>query len=155
MGLVRDLADLPQGCGLGDTYGYPPDTTEAEAWSIWMQPGADRRSIDVAEQYGVVVGTALLTPNAAGLGDHICNAGWMVLSEASGHGIGRRFAEFVIEQARDLGYLGMQLNAVVASNTRTVQLWLSMGFEIVGTVSDAFRHSADGLTPVHIMFRTL
>ena len=57
----------------------------------------------------------------------------------------------VIDEARDLGYLGMQFNAVVASNTRALRLWQSMGFEIVGTVPDAFRHSTDGLTPIHVM----
>lgn len=116
-----------------------------------MQPGANRRFTYVADQDGSVVGTAYVKPNLVGLGDHICNAGWMVAPEAGGQGIGRRFAEFVIDEARDLGYLGMQFNAVVASNTRALRLWQSMGFEIVGTVPDAFRHSTDGLTPIHVM----
>lgn len=49
----------------------------------------------------------------------------------------------------------MQFNAVVASNTRAVRLWESMGFEIVGTIPNAFRHPIEGLTPIHIMYREL
>lgn len=139
----------------GETYPYPPDTTESEAMALWMQPGAGRRFTYVADRDGSVVGTAYLKPNAVGLGDHICNAGWMIAPEASGQGVGRRFAEFVIAEARDLGYLGMQFNSVVASNTRAIRLWQSMGFEIVGTVPGAFRHSTAGLTPVHVMYMEL
>ena len=139
----------------GDTYGYPSTTSESDAEALWMQPGTDRRYTYVAEDGGTVVATAYLKPNAVGLGDHVCNAGWMVAPEASGRGIGRRFAQYVIEEARALGFLGMQFNAVVSTNTRAIRLWESMGFEIVGTVPDAFRHAAEGLTPVHIMYRSL
>jgi L-amino acid N-acyltransferase YncA len=139
----------------GDTYAFPVGTSESDARTIWMQPGTDRRYTYVAELGGQVVATAYLKPNALGAGDHICNAGWMVPPQASGQGIGRIFAEFVIDEARTLGYLGMQFNAVVASNTRAVRLWQSMGFEIVGTVPDAFRHPTRGLTPAHVMYRKL
>ena len=139
----------------GDTYAYPPDIAEAEARDIWMQPGSDRTFTYVAEQHGSVVGTAYLKPNSVGLGDHICNAGWMISPDSAGQGIGRRFAEYVIDQARGLGFVGMQFNAVVASNIRAIQLWESLGFEIVGTVPDAFRHATDGPTAVHIMYKRL
>jgi len=139
----------------GDTYAYAPNTTEAEARDIWMQPGTDRKFTYVADQTGSIIGTAYLKPNSVGLGDHICNAGWMIAPESAGQGVGRRFAEHVLDQARDLGFVGMQFNAVVASNTRAVQLWESMGFEIVGTVPDAFRHATDGPTAVHIMYNAL
>ena len=49
----------------------------------------------------------------------------------------------------------MQFNAVVASNTRALRLWESLGFEIVGTVPDAFRHATQGATAVHILYREL
>jgi len=139
----------------GDTYAYAPDTTEADARDIWMQPGSDRKFTYVAEQHGTIVGTAYLKPNSVGLGDHICNAGWMIDPDSAGQGVGRRFAEHVLDQARDLGFVGMQFNAVVASNTRAVQLWESMGFEIVGTVPDAFRHTTRGPTAAHIMYKAL
>lgn len=139
----------------GDTYVYSPDTSEADAEMIWMQPGVDRKVTYVAVLDESIVGTAYLKPNSVGLGDHVCNAGWMINPSSSGKGVGRRFAEYVIDQARDLGFTGIQFNAVVASNTRAIRLRESMGFDIVGTVPDAFRHMTDGPTAIHIMYRPL
>jgi L-amino acid N-acyltransferase YncA len=139
----------------GDTYPYPPDIDETAAWEVWMKPGTDRRFTSVAEREGAVVATAYLKPNAPGLGDHVCNAGWMVSPSQAGQGIGRRFAEWVIDQARSLGFAAMQFNSVVATNCRAIDLWKSLGFEIVGTIPDAFRHAEQGPVAVHVMYRRL
>jgi ribosomal protein S18 acetylase RimI-like enzyme len=49
----------------------------------------------------------------------------------------------------------MQFNAVVESNTNAVRLWRSLGFEILTTVPEAFRHPRDGYVGLHIMWRRL
>jgi L-amino acid N-acyltransferase YncA len=139
----------------GDTYAFPPDIDSAEAETTWMAAGRDRRRTYVAERDGEIVATAYVRPNQPGLGDHVANAGWMVAPSAAGQGIGRRFAEYVIGDARSLGFTGMQFNAVVATNTGAIRLWESLGFEIVGTVPDAFRHATEGLVPIHVMYRGL
>ncbi len=139
----------------GDTYAFPPDIGEEEARSLWLLEGAERAATYVAEQDGEVVATAYLKPNQIGPGDHVANAGWMVSPASTGKGVGRRLAEHVIEEARHLGFTGMQFNAVVATNTAAIRLWESLGFTIVGSVPDAFRHPKEGLTPVHIMYRRL
>lgn len=139
----------------GDTYPYPPDMDSDEARRIWMQPGEGRRDTYVAVERGGVVATAYLRPNAPGLGDHVCNAGWMVAPEATGRGVGRRFAEYVMEDAQRLGFTAMQFNAVVATNARAIALWESLGFTIVGTVPGAFRHATEGPTAIHVMHRPL
>lgn len=141
----------------GDTYMYPPDMDEPAARAAWMAEGTSdpRRVVFVAELGGAVVGTAVIKPNTTGLGDHVANGAWMVASAARGRGVGKRFGEFAIEQARRLGFRAMQFNAVVASNQHAVALWKSLGFEIVGTVPEAFRHRTLGLTAVHIMHRRL
>lgn len=138
----------------GDTYPYPPDISEEEARGLWLRDG-DREGTFVARLDDRVVGTAYLKANGVGLSDHIANAGWMVAPEFQGQGVGRPFAQHVIDRARDMGYRAMQFNGVVATNTAAVSLWESLGFEVVGTVPDAFRHARDGLTPVHIMYRRL
>ena len=119
-----------------------------------MRP-KEREATFVAGVGGEIVATAYVRANGVGFSDHIANAGWMVAPEHQGKGIGRPFAEWVLEQARDLGYHGMQFNSVVATNTGAIALWESFGFEIVGTVPDAFRHTREGLIPVHIMYRRL
>ena len=139
----------------GDTYTYAPDISEADARSAWMPEGSSRSETYVAAQHGNVVATAYLKPNQPGLGDHVANAGWMVAPSVAGRGVGRVLADHVIDQARCLDYSGMQFNAVVATNTRAIALWQSLGFAIIGTVPRAFRHSVEGLVPVHIMYRDL
>jgi L-amino acid N-acyltransferase YncA len=137
-----------------DTYPYPPDIAEEAARAIWMKSGGSEVTY-VARRDGDIVGTAYITANGVGLSDHIANAGWMVDPRLQRQGIGRSFAEHVIEEARRLGYHGMQFNGVVATNTNAVGLWESLGFAIVGTVPDAFRHSDGEMVPVHIMYRRL
>lgn len=139
----------------GATYTYAPDIGEDDARASWLFDGSGRRVTFVAELDGIIVGTAQLRPNQPGLGDHVANAGWMVSPDASGMGIGRRFADYVIDQARDLEFAGMQFNSVVATNTGAIALWESMGFAIVGTVPDAFRHATEGPTAIHIMYRDI
>jgi len=57
--------------------------------------------------------------------------------------------------AAEVGYHGMQFNAVVSTNTRAIGLWRSLGFDIVGTVPGAFRHAVHGPVDLHIMYREL
>lgn len=135
-----------------DTYPFQPDTPESEAREVWM---GSPKSVFVALDGDEIVATAFVRPNQTGLSDHVANAGWMVDPARQGEGIGRPFAEYVLDRAREMGYLAMQFNAVVASNEKAISLWKSMGFRIVGTVPDAFRHASLGLTPVHIMYRKL
>jgi ribosomal protein S18 acetylase RimI-like enzyme len=49
----------------------------------------------------------------------------------------------------------MQFNAVVETNAPAVALWRSLGFEIIGTAPEAFRHPVDGYVGLHIMYRRL
>lgn len=138
----------------GDTYPYLPDIPEGEARAIWVKTGG-REGTYVARRGGEIVATAYLRANGVGLTDHIANAGWMVDPRFHGQGIGRPFAEHVIEEARRLGYHGMQFNGVVSTNTGAIALWESLGFAIVGTVPDAFRLSRGEMVAVHIMYRRL
>jgi hypothetical protein len=49
----------------------------------------------------------------------------------------------------------MQFNAVVQTNVAAVKLWQALGFQIVGTVPEAFEHSRLGRVGLHIMYRPL
>jgi len=139
----------------GDTYAYPPDITEDDARTAWLHIDGGRTVTYVAAVDGEVVGSALLKPNLPGLGDHVANAGWMIDPARVGRGYGRMFAEAVIARARHLGFEAMQFNAVVATNERALSLWRSLGFEIIGTVPDAFRRPSSGRSDLVIMYRSL
>ena len=47
----------------------------------------------------------------------------------------------------------MVFNLVVATNHDAIALWQSVGFRIVGTLHDAYRHAHLGLVDAHIMQR--
>ena len=136
----------------GDTYVFAPDSSEEEMMAYWFSP---EKATYVAILDGRVVGTFWLKPNYPGLGSHIANAAYMVSPKASGRGVGRRMAEFSIQEARKLGYRAMQFNFVVKSNTVAVDLWKSLGFEIIGEIPEAFDHIENGPTNAYIMYLKL
>ena len=136
----------------GDTYAYAPDTPEPEARRIWLESGA---AAYVAVRGGEVVGTYVLKPNQPALGAHVANAGYMVRPGAFGGGVGTAMAEHSFAEARAAGYRAMQFNAVVSTNVRAVALWRRLGFTIVGTVPEGFRHRELGYVDLHIMHRFL
>jgi L-amino acid N-acyltransferase YncA len=136
----------------GDTYTFAPDTPEANARRFLLGPGTD---CFVAERGGEIVGTYVLRPNQPGLGAHVANAGYMVRPGEFGGGIGTAMGEHSLVEARAAGYRAMQFNAVVSTNTRAVALWERLGFRIIGTVPEAFRHAREGYVALHIMHRAL
>jgi GNAT superfamily N-acetyltransferase len=137
----------------GDTYCWPTDTTEEAARTWWMgKPGGQ---VFVAVEDGAVMGTAELHPNQPGAGSHVANAGFMVSPSATGRGVGRALARYVLEVAAREEYAAMQFNAVVETNEHAVRLWESLGFTILATVPEAFRHPDRGLVGLHVMHRFL
>jgi L-amino acid N-acyltransferase YncA len=136
----------------GDTYVFDPQMPRDEALAYWMRTGTHTY---VLESDGRVVGTYVLRPNQPALGSHIANAAFMVSPAARGAGVGRRMAEHCLAEARRLGFRAMQFNFVVSTNEAAVRLWQQLGFQIVGTLPGAFRHSRHGFVDAHVMFREL
>ena len=137
----------------GDTYCWPQDTSGDAARTWWMGKVGGR--VLVAVDNGAVVGTAEIHPNQPAAGSHVANAGFMVAPSAAGRGVGRALANRVLEVAAGDGYLAMQFNAVVETNTNAIRLWESLGFRILATIPEAFRHPERGLVGLHIMHRLL
>jgi GNAT superfamily N-acetyltransferase len=138
----------------GETFCWDRDLGEEQARSNVLRepPGKTVVAVDGDD---VVVGFASVYPNQGGPGAHVANANFMVDPDHAGRGIGRALGEHVLELARADGYAAMQFNAVVETNTVAVDLWRSLGFEIVGTVPEAFDHPVHGLVGLHVMYRRL
>jgi GNAT superfamily N-acetyltransferase len=79
----------------------------------------------------------------------------MVDPAASGRGVGRALASYVVDWHREQGFAGIQFNAVVETNESAVHLWQSLGFEIIGTVPRAFRSASRGAVGLHVMYLPL
>ncbi|HEY2575327.1 MAG TPA: N-acetyltransferase [Streptosporangiaceae bacterium] len=137
----------------GETFSWDPGISEEDARGYWLR-GRPARCV-VAVDQGTVLGTAESGPNHGGPGAHIASAGFMVDPGCAGRGVGRALAGHVLEQARADGYRAMVFNAVVETNTRAVRLWQSVGFEILATVPEGFRHPVHGYVGLHVMYRRL
>lgn len=49
----------------------------------------------------------------------------------------------------------MQYNLVVSTNERAVRLWQKLGFEIVGSLPEAFCHPTKGYVDAYVMHKKL
>jgi L-amino acid N-acyltransferase YncA len=135
----------------GETYAFPLDLTLESGRSWWMEqpPSATVVAVDLD---GRVLGSAKWGPNRPGRGAHVATASFMVDPAARGGGVGRALAREVVEAARAAGYHGMQFNAVVETNAAAVALWTSLGFQVIGTVPEAFDSRTRGLVGLHVMY---
>lgn len=134
----------------GDTYVFSPNTSKEEGFRIWMEiPLATY----VAIKDDQIAGTYFIKPNQPGLGSHICNAGYVIGSNFRGEGIGRAMCEHSLKEASAFGFKGMQYNFVVATNHVAVELWKKCGFNIVGTLHNAYNHREKGLVDAYVMYQ--
>ena len=137
----------------GDTYVFDPDTPKEAFPKIWLADNMD--TFVAVDDDGSIVGTYFIKPNQLDLGNHIANCGYMVNPKYQGRGVGNQMCEHSIDFAREKGYLGIQFNIVVSTNTHAVKLWKKFGFEIIGTTPIGFRHKELGLVDTYIMFKKL
>jgi GNAT superfamily N-acetyltransferase len=137
----------------GDTYVFDPTTPKEALHKLWLADGMD--TFVAIDDDDKILGTYFIKPNQIDLGSHIANCGYMVNPHHHGKGIGKLLCEHSIDFARQKGYLGMQFNIVVSTNTNAVNLWKKLGFEIIGTTPKGFRHKLLGLVDTYIMFKDL
>jgi L-amino acid N-acyltransferase YncA len=137
-----------------ETFPWDPEIAEDDARGYWLR-GAPARAVVAVDDDGAVIGTAEMGPRFAGPGSHVASAGFMVDPAHFGRGAGRALGEEVIAWARAAGYRAIVFNAVVETNARAVGLWKSLGFEVLGTVPEGFRHPTDGYVGLHVMYRRL
>jgi len=102
-----------------------------------------------------VVGMYKMGPNFPDLGAHVASATYVVDAAARGRGVGRALVEHSLERARAEGFLAMQFNYVVSTNGPAVALYRKLGFAVVGSLPEAFRHRESGLVDVFVMHRFL
>ncbi len=138
----------------GETYAYPDGLSSSEAHDLWVESPPGVTVVAVSDD-GSLLGSAKAGPNRPSRGSHVATASFMVSSAARGQGVGRALGEWVLAWAREQGYAAMQFNAVVETNTAAVRLWRDLGFEVVGTVPEAFDSAAHGRVGLHVMHRFL
>ena len=137
----------------GETYAVARNVSEADARRLWVE--APLATFVVVDEDDGVLGTYYLKANQAGPGSHVCNCGYIVSERARGRGIASAMCDHSQSEAVRHGFRAMRYNLVVATNTGAIRLWQKHGFEIVGTLPDAFEHPHDGFVDAHVMHKTL
>lgn len=135
----------------GDTLPFSGSLDLATFHAHWF--GAHAAYVATADS--VVLGMYKVGPNYPDLGSHIASATYIVSPAAQGNGIGRALVNHSIAQAQSDGFIAMQFNYVVSTNTPALKLYEKLGFSIVGTLPKAFRHQQLGLVDAHVMYRYL
>jgi GNAT superfamily N-acetyltransferase len=138
----------------GKTYPFPGQQTPDEARPWWMEEPPGQTVVAVTGD-GTICGSAKMGANRPGRGAHIATGSFIVDPAHQGQGVGRALGEYVLRWARAEGFRGIQFNAVVEANHPAVHLWRSLGFDIIGTVPEAFDHPDHGLVGLHVMYRKL
>jgi len=135
-----------------ETYAFESDIRYEEALTLWLKIPLKTY---VFEEDGQILGSYYIKANAMGPSDHISNCGYMVATNARGKGIARQLCEHSQVMAKELGFCAMQFNSVVSSNDIAIKLWQSLGFAIIGTIPQAYRHKRLGLVDSYIMHKLL
>lgn len=136
----------------GETYALDRDLTGEQVVDYWF---AADKTVFVAEDAGRVLGTYYRRANQAGGGAHVANCGYATHGQATGRGVARTMALHSFDHARAAGFRAMQYNFVIATNVRAVGLWLSLGFEQVGRLPQAFDHPTLGAVDALVLYRRL
>lgn len=136
----------------GESYPVDQNISKKDGLAYWLQA---THQVFLAELEGVAVGTYFLKTNQSGGGSHVANCGYIVAPEATGHGIASAMCTHSQEQARQQNYRAMQFNFVISTNKGAVSLWQKQGFEIVGTLPEAYAHPSLGFVDAFVMYKTL
>ena len=137
----------------GETYAFSRDISEDKAYNAWIS--LPKVTYVAVGQDGAILGTYYIKPNQPGQGNHICNCGYIVAENARGQGIASAMCEHSQRAAVAQGFRAMQYNLVVSTNSRAVRLWKKLGFDVIGTIPEAFRHPEHGYVDAYIMYKRL
>ena len=104
---------------------------------------------------GELQGFYILHPNNIGRCSHVSNASYAMLESSRGKGYGKKLVEHSLIEAKELGYRGMQFNAVVASNKPALHIYKELGFVTVGTIPGGFELKDGTYSDMYVMYKDL
>ena len=111
----------------GTTFVFSPEISEDEARSVWVETSA--ATFVAVDQNDKIAGTYYLKPNQPGLGNHVCNCGYIVSQYTRGQGVASAMCEHSQREAIDRGEDVKSLHA----RCSVVKLYVS---EMVNRVAD-------------------
>lgn len=94
------------------------------------------KNLSVEQWTEIFLGTFYVKPNYVGRCSHVCNAGFMVNHIQRGLGLGSELGKKYLEIAPELGYVYSVFNLVFETNTASLKIWDSLGFERIGYIKN-------------------
>lgn len=146
--IVREVAEAEE------TFAMEPLPEETDTRVAWMTPPPGR-AVVATDSNGTVLGTANMYANRPNQGSHVASGSLMVAAEARGRGIGRALARDMIAWTGARGFVGIQFNAVVATNKSALRLYASEGFRVIGAAPGGFIHPSSGPVDLLVLWRDL
>ena len=137
----------------GDTYTFSPEASEEEILNAWTK--VPKATFVACDDSGQILGSYYIKANQTGNASHVCNCGYVVSETTRGKGVASLMCEHSQLNAIELGFLAMQFNFVVSTNSGAIRLWKKLGYEIVGTLPRAFRHPQTGFVDAYVMYKWL
>ena len=119
---------------------FPQEEELSEASAMQFFQSQSRTGIAREKSTGAIAGLYILHPNNVGRCGHICNASYAVADDFRGQHLGEMLVRDSLAQAAALGFLILQFNAVVASNTTALNLYKKLGFTQLGVIPGGFRN---------------
>lgn len=137
----------------GDTYTFPPDASEEEIFNAWTK--VPKATFVACDDSGQILGSYYIKANQPGNASHVCNCGYVVSEKSRGKGVASFMCKHSQLNATELGFLAMQFNFVVSTNSGAIRLWKKLGYDVVGTLPRAFRHPQNGFVDAYVMYKWL
>ena len=153
---LRDLPDLYNLFVQVNSTGGQFPWFESTSWdtfkNLWTNP---ENTSFVATLDGVIAGGYYIKPQWPGRGSHVATGVYMVSPAFRRRKIGYTLGLHSQEIAKKLGFKSMQYNLVVSKNESGLSLWKKLGFEIAGTLPNAYLHETHGFVDAYVMYRNL
>lgn len=102
-----------------------------------------------------VIGGFYIRSNFPGRSNHIANAAYMIRATYRGQGIGSLLIKASLHLAKELGFQAMQFNMVLSQNSTAIRIYQKLGFNIIGTISEAVRNPDGSYQDGYVMYRKL
>ena len=120
----------------GDTFSY--DERMEGGGSDDVDARASERTTVAVDAAGDVLGSANMYPNHDGPA-HMSRAATSWSIRDTGAGVGRALAEDMLDWVGRRGFRAIQFNAVAETNS-AIALYRALGFEVLATIPEGFRH---------------
>jgi len=144
-----------------------------DAWNDVLEdgiafPGLDMFDTDSFKDYllqqskvtcmyenNTLLGYYIIHPNNIGRCSHVANASYVMLKESRGKHLGKVLVKQSLIDAYNLGFKGMQYNAVVANNEKALHIYDSLGFTRVGIIPKGFLLKNGTYSDMYVMYKGL